>query len=94
VLDANTPNGDIEVNALTLGVNYWATRHLRVGLDYGFYEFPGSEPTTASAPGGPVQTPNQRAVAPAQALAAGADNQARDNGHTVQEIQARVGVQF
>jgi hypothetical protein len=93
-LDPKTPNGDIEVNAVTVGMNYWATRHLRFGVNYGFYSFPDSAPVTASAQGGPVQTSNQRAAAPAQSLVPGADNDARDNGHTVHEIQARVGVQF
>ena len=25
---------------MTLGVNYWATRHLRVGVNYGYYALP------------------------------------------------------
>jgi hypothetical protein len=41
-----------------------------------------------------VQGPGQRAVAPAQLLAKGVDDNARDNAHDVHEIQARVGVQF
>lgn len=94
LLDPKTPNGDIEVNAITLGVNYWATRHLRFGVNYGVYQFPGSAPVTASTRGGPVQTPSQRAVAPAQSLTPGADDDARDNGHSVHELQARFGVQF
>jgi hypothetical protein len=76
VADASTPNGEIEVDAVTLGANYWATRHLRVGLDYGLYSFAG------------------RATAPARALAPGVDDDARQNGRTLHEIQARVGVQF
>ncbi len=94
ISDALTPNGNIEVDAVTLGINYWATRHLRVGLNYGFYSFPGSEPTTASTPGAPVQTSAQRATAPAQALVKGTDDDARENSHVLHEIQARVGVQF
>lgn len=93
-LDAKTPNGDIDVQAVTFGVNYWATRHLRVSLNYGVYLFPDSAPVSASAKGGPVQTPAQRAVAPAQSLAKGVDDGARDSGHSVHEIMARVGVQF
>ena len=94
VLDPKTPNGDIDVLAFAFGLNYWATRHLRVGLNYSIYTFPDSAPVTASAAGGPVQSPNQRAVAPAQALVKGVDDGARDGGHNVHEVHARVGVQF
>jgi hypothetical protein len=93
-LDPKTPLGDIDVLSVAFGVNFWATRHLRVGLDYSFFTFPDSAPLTATTTGGPVQRATQRAAAPAQALTKGADDQARDNGHTLHEIQARVGVQF
>jgi hypothetical protein len=93
-LDPKTPIGDIDVLSVAFGVNFWATRHLRVGLDYSFFNFPDSAPLTPTTAGGPVQTGAQRAVAPAQALAKGADDPARDNGHTLHELQARVGVQF
>ena len=93
-LNSRTPNGDIDVLSLELGVNYWATKHLRVGVNYGLYVFPDSAPLTASTIGGPVQSQTQRAVAPGQLLAAGVDNGARDSGHTLNEVSARVGVQF
>jgi phosphate-selective porin len=35
--DPKTPSGDNDVTSFTLGVNYWATRHLRVSLNYAFY---------------------------------------------------------
>lgn len=92
--DPKTPNGDIDVLALSVGLNYWATRHVRVGINYINYSFPDAAPLAASAPGGPVQSPNQRAVTPAQSLAAGVNDGARDGGHALHEIQARVGVQF
>jgi len=38
--DSKTPNGDIEVSSFALGVNYWATRHLRVSANYVFYDLP------------------------------------------------------
>jgi phosphate-selective porin len=38
--DAKTPSGDVNVTSLTLGVNYWATRHLRVSVNYGYYALP------------------------------------------------------
>ncbi len=92
--DAKTPDGDIDVDSVELGLSYWATKHLRVAVNYGLYVFPGSAPTTASAAGGPVQTADQRAIAPAQLLAKGVDTPARDSSHTLNEISARVGVQF
>jgi hypothetical protein len=92
--DPKTPNGDIDVTSFTLGVNYWATRHLRVSLNYGGYFFPGSAPTTPSEAGGPIQGSGQRAVAPGQYLAKNVDNPARDDGHVLHEISARFGVQF
>jgi len=94
VSDSDTPNGDINVDAVEFGINYWATRHLRVGVNYSIYMFPGSAPITASTTGGPVQTSDQRAVAPAQLLAKGVDDAARNASHAIDEIQARVGVQF
>jgi hypothetical protein len=93
-LDALTPNGDINVDTVELGVNYWATKHLRVGINYSLFLFPSSAPTTATETGGPTQGPGQRAVAPGQLLAKGVDDNARDNGHDIHEIQVRVGVQF
>lgn len=94
VPDAATPDGDLKVISVAFGVNYWATRHLRVGLNYDFYSFPGSEPVAPSATNGPKQGPDERAVAPAQLVAKGADDGARDGGHVLHELQARVGVQF
>ncbi|HLK38858.1 MAG TPA: porin [Polyangiaceae bacterium] len=94
VSNAKTPNGDIDVQDVELGINYWATKHLRVSVNYALYLFPDSAPVAASPPGGPVQSSIQRAVAPGQLLAAGVDNSARDTGHTLHEVSARVGVQF
>ena len=92
--NSKTPNGDIQVDAVEFGLNYWATKHLRVGLNYAVYLFPDSAPLTPSSAGGPFQTSVQRAVAPGQLLASGVDNGARDSSHTLHEISARVGVQF
>jgi hypothetical protein len=93
-LDSKTPNGDILVDTVEFGINYWATKHLRVGVNYGLYLFPGSEPVSASTKGGPTQSGAQRAVAPAQNLAKGVDDTARNSAHALNEISARVGVQF
>jgi hypothetical protein len=38
--DAKTPNGDVKVTSVALGLNYYATRHLRVSLNYGYYDLP------------------------------------------------------
>jgi phosphate-selective porin len=93
-LDSKTPNGEINVDALEFGLNYWATKHLRIGVNYDFNVFPDSEPVSPTTAGGPQQGPQQRAVAPAQLLAKGADDGARNSGHTLSEFSARVGVQF
>jgi hypothetical protein len=93
-LNANTPDGDILVDTVEFGINYWATKHLRVGVNYGWYLFPDSEPVSASTKGGPSQSSAQRAVAPAQNLAKGVDDSARNSAHTLNEISARIGVQF
>lgn len=42
--DPKTPNGDVDVTAGTLGINYWATRHLRVSANYGLYSLPTHAP--------------------------------------------------
>src|SRR5207248_2839427 len=41
-LDPKTPNGDIDMTSVSIGMNYWATRHLRVGINYVGYVFPNS----------------------------------------------------
>jgi hypothetical protein len=94
VPDPQTPDGDIKVDALEFGVNYWATRHMHVGVNYSLYVFPGSAPVTPTVVGGKTQSSDQRAVAPGQLLAKGVDDPARDQDHTINEIQARVAVQF
>jgi hypothetical protein len=92
--DPKTPDGDIDVNSVELGINYHATKHVRVGVNYALYTFPDSAPTSASSAGGPVQSSSQRALAPGQLLARGVDDAARDSGHTLNEVQVRFGVQF
>ena len=41
-LDAKTPNGDLDLTSISLGVNYWATRHVRVSSNYVAYMLPPS----------------------------------------------------
>jgi phosphate-selective porin len=93
-LDSKTPNGEINVDTVELGINYWATKHLRIGFNYDLNIFPDSAPVSPTTPGGPQQGPQQRAVAPAQLLAKGSDDCARSSGHTLNELSVRVGVQF
>ena len=38
--NSKSPDGDVDVSSFTLGVNYWATRHLRVSVNYGYYALP------------------------------------------------------
>jgi phosphate-selective porin len=45
--DTKTPSGDVNVTSFTLGVNYWATRHLRVSVNYGYYDLPAHSALTS-----------------------------------------------
>jgi phosphate-selective porin OprO and OprP len=94
VPNPRTPNGDIRVNAFTLGLTYWGTRRIRASVNYTYYIFPQSEPVSASTAGGPAQTSEQRAIAPAQNLAKGVMDNTRNNGHTLNELAVRIGVGF
>ncbi len=92
--DSKSPDGSIDADVVSFGVNFWATRRVRVSLDYDLNIFPGSEPTSASTTGGPTQSSSQRAIAPGQQLSAGVDDSARDGGHVLHELTARVAVGF
>jgi phosphate-selective porin len=46
-LNPKTPDGDVDVTSFMLGVNYWATRHLRVGVNYGYYALPATAAITS-----------------------------------------------
>jgi hypothetical protein len=90
--DAKNIDGHIRVNALSLGVNYWATRHVRLTLDSVFDVFPGSGPVSAAPAGSAAQTGTNRAVAPANTIAPGIDDAARSHSHTLTELLARVAI--
>ena len=47
VADAKSIDGDILINALSLGANYWATKHLRFSANYMIDMFPGSQPASS-----------------------------------------------
>lgn len=94
-IDPKTPDGNIDVDDVELGVSYWATKHLRIGINYTHYMFPGAAPASPSAPGENQQSnTSQRAISPAQGLAAGVNDAARNASGTLEEVQIRAGVQF
>ncbi|HEY4104676.1 MAG TPA: porin [Polyangiaceae bacterium] len=90
--DVKNIDGNIKVNAFSLGLNYWATKHLRLTANYVLNLFPDSEPTSARATGGPVQSSSNRAIAPGNTLAKGTNDDARDNAHVLHEFLLRAGV--
>lgn len=92
--DLKTPDGDINVDVVSLGASYWVTRRVRLSLNYDLNIFPGSEPTSPSATGDAKQTSSQRAIGPAQALSIGADDSARESSHVLHELTARAQVAF
>jgi phosphate-selective porin len=85
--DAKGIDGDIKVNAFSLGANYWATKHLRLSANYVVNMFPDSAPSGA-------QTAAQRAVAPGNTLAKGINDSARNDAQVLHELMFRVGVAF
>jgi phosphate-selective porin len=91
-VDPKNVDGDITMNAFSVGVNYWATKHIRLSANYVLDMFPDSAPTKATSAGSPVQTSNQRAQAPGNTLATGVDDTARNTASTLHEILFRVGV--
>ena len=90
--DAKNIDGDIKVNAVEFGVNYWATKHVRLTLNLIQNIFPDSAPNKATAPGAPVQTTANRALAPGNTLAPGVNDTARDNAHSLTEILMRFAI--
>ena len=92
--DAKNADGDIRVDAFSLGANYWLTKHLRISINYIANLFPDSAPVTASPAGGPVQSAVQRAQAPGNTLPPGVNDDARSNAHVLHEALARFAVAF
>lgn len=91
-VDPKGIDGDIKANAFSLGANYWFTKHVRFTTNYVLNHFPGSEPVKATAAEGPVQTADQRALAPGNTLAIGTNDKARDGAHVLHELLFRVAV--
>lgn len=92
--DAKGIDGDIKVNAVSAGVNYWATKHVRLTANYVLNMMPGSAPVAPSTPGGPQQDASQRAVSPANTLQRGVRDDARDTAHSHHEVLFRAAVAF
>jgi hypothetical protein len=78
--DANTPSGDIKIMQVGGGVNYWHTKHVRVGINYMAYLTPGSG------------TKDNTAVVPDN-LQTGKDGKP-GTGHTLHELGGRLAVAF
>jgi len=92
--DPKSPDGTISASVVSFGVNLWATRRVRLSVNYDLNLFPGSEPVSPSVAGDAKQSSAQRAVAPAQTLASGVNDAAREGAHTLNELSARVAVGF
>jgi phosphate-selective porin len=90
--DPKNIDGDIKVNAFSLGANFWASKHIRLSANYVLNMFPDSAPTSATATGGPVQSSSNRAIAPGNTLAKGINDDARDNAHVLHEFIMRFAV--
>jgi hypothetical protein len=84
-VDSKNMDGRIKVNALSFGANYWATKHVRLTLDYILNMFPDSASTS-------TWTSANRAQAPGNTVAANVDNGARNHAHTLNEIVARFAI--
>lgn len=90
--DTRNIDGDIKVNAVSLGMNYWATKHVRLTLNYVYNMFPDSAPFRATAPGAPQQTSANRAMAPGNTIGTGINDRGRDNAQDLHEILARFAI--
>jgi hypothetical protein len=90
--DTANVDGDIKVNAFSLGVNYWATKHIRLTANYVLNMFPDSAPTSATTTGGATQSSSNRAIAPGNTLAKGVNDDARDNARSLHEFLLRAAV--
>lgn len=89
-VDVQNVDGHIKVNALSLGANYWATKHIRLTANYVMNTFPDSAPTK----GTPPQTSSQRAIAPGNTIGAGIDDTKRQEAHVLHELLFRAAVAF
>ncbi len=89
-VDLANVDGEIRDDVFSIGLNYWYARVARLTVDYVVNRFPQSAPFPPSVGGAPVQSPAERAIAPAQALRPGHDDLARRTGHSDCELIFRV----
>ncbi len=52
----------IQVNALSVAVNYWATKHIRATAQYSLYTFPGGPPSSGAAASNQAAAPGAKAT--------------------------------
>lgn len=57
----STNTNRIRVDALQLGVNYWATKHIRLTAEYSLYSFPGSPASTGAGASNQAAGPGAKA---------------------------------
>lgn len=77
--EKNTADGDITTLQYGFGANYWATKHIRVTLNYSIYHTPGSNSADNAA-----KVPGNTARGDLK----------DDSAHMLHELGARVGAQF
>jgi hypothetical protein len=89
-------DGDIKVNAFSFGANYWATKHVRLSLNYVLNMFPDSAPGSCppSIPNCTKQSSTQRAQAPGNKLDNGVNDDAKVNAHVSHELLGRMAIAF
>jgi hypothetical protein len=92
VADAKNIDGRIRADALSLGANFWFTKHVRLSANYVLNMFPDSAPVKPTTATSPAQTTDNRALAPGNTLGIGVNDGARDSAHVVHEILARVAI--
>jgi hypothetical protein len=92
VADSKNIDGDIKVNAFSVGANYWFTKHIRVSANYVLNMFPDSAPSSATATGGPTWSSANRAQAPGNQIDKAVNDDARDHANNVHEFLMRFAV--
>jgi hypothetical protein len=90
--DAKGIDGSIKANVFEIGANYWATKHMRLGVNYGINMFPGSAPASPTKAGDPTWSSDQRAVAPGNTIEKGVNDDARNGASVLHELMFRFGV--
>ena len=80
------------MNVFQLGANYWATKHIRLTVNYNANMFPGAAPSSASKAGDATWTSAQRAVAPGNTIDKGVNDDARNSASVLHELMFRFAV--